>query len=530
MEAAATLYVSNCAACHGPEGHGDGPAADQLYPKPRALRDSPLRFASTGSGEEQVLRALERTIREGVRRSSMPGFGGVLTEAQMRGLAIYVKTLGTAASAEWRRPSQAEKRSTMPSYTPGYTLTGAELFRSLNCVGCHGEKGMGDGPQMAELVDSLDRPIHPANLASGQFKSGGRPEDLYRSIVNGVPGTPMPAFGMQLLEERPDGSLSDDKVWALVLYVQSLDRNPQRAGSNSGAEIVVQERADAAMMLEPSHPGWLNIAHTRLALRPTWERPEATRAVEVAVVRAGDEIAVRLWWDDATINVGADSGEFPDAAAVMFAMTDTVPAIPMGVQVPGYTGASPVNIWQWKASRQFDAAAGFAHDSDEPRIVPPGEYHAFTLVPPRPVEDAPVSALGMEFDQDYRAVGMFNRGAEAAGNPKADPELVGRAVLEANAEGFGTLLYQPSEKQQANSTAVFSNGHWFVTMFRTMSTDDVSDINLTRPRRIPVAFAIWDGTKSDRAGQKLITGWHWLVIEPDSTAGIKGSTAAAPRP
>jgi len=34
---------------------------------------------------------------------------------------------------------------------------------------------------------------------------------------------------------------------------------------------------------------------------------------------------------------------------------------------------------------------------------------------------------------------------------------------------------------------------------------------------VPVAFALWNGAKGDRAGVKQISGWHWLVL--DETGG-----------
>lgn len=37
--AAATLFADRCAACHGPAGLGDGPAAAALQPRPRSLAD-----------------------------------------------------------------------------------------------------------------------------------------------------------------------------------------------------------------------------------------------------------------------------------------------------------------------------------------------------------------------------------------------------------------------------------------------------------------------------------------------------------
>ena len=197
-ETARALYVRYCAACHGPEGHGDGPAGQHLYPKPRAFSDSPMRFAATGAGEDRVLDAIARTIREGMPRSSLPGFGGVLTESEVLGIARYVHDLGSDVPAPAARGATFVGRA--PEFTAGLVTYGASLFRSMGCITCHGEKGEGDGAAMEGLVDSLGRPIHPATLASGQYKAGATPDDLFRVIVNGVPGTPMPSYADTLFE------------------------------------------------------------------------------------------------------------------------------------------------------------------------------------------------------------------------------------------------------------------------------------------------------------------------------------------
>ena len=98
------LFVRHCAACHGLDGRGSGPAAAQLYPKPRDFVNSPFRFASTGRPRDEVVATLERTISQGVPRSAMPGFGNVLSELHIAGLARHVLTLreqqGEPASAE----------------------------------------------------------------------------------------------------------------------------------------------------------------------------------------------------------------------------------------------------------------------------------------------------------------------------------------------------------------------------------------------------------------------------------------------
>jgi cytochrome c oxidase cbb3-type subunit 2 len=63
------------------------------------------------------------------------------------------------------------------------------------------------------LKDDFGFPIRPANLAAGQFKSGARVEDIYRTISTGLAGTPMPTFR---------DAFPDQDRWALAYYVLSL--------------------------------------------------------------------------------------------------------------------------------------------------------------------------------------------------------------------------------------------------------------------------------------------------------------------
>jgi hypothetical protein len=103
-----------------------------------------------------------------------------------------------------------------------------------------------------------------------------------------------------------------------------------------------------------------------------------------------------------------------------------------------------------------------------------------------------------------------------AGNHHESLELIGRAVLEANAEGFGTLKLQPPDQQNAAGTAAWSSGVWRVVLVRSIVSPDAEDVDLSDPRRIPMALAVWDGSKGDRDGIKLVSGWHWLsVVEPE---------------
>lgn len=77
--------------------------------------------------------------------------------------------------------------------------TGAKLFTSMNCDGCHGDAGSGwVGP----------------SLADGRWRYGGHDEEIFDSIFYGRPKG-MPAYG---------GVIGSEGVWMLVNYLQSLPK------------------------------------------------------------------------------------------------------------------------------------------------------------------------------------------------------------------------------------------------------------------------------------------------------------------
>lgn len=81
------LFESNCVACHGPMGHGDGPAAATMTPHPRNL-------SSPGGWTNGFdLPNIFKTLREGVKGTSMASFD-YLSKKDRMGLAHYVQSLG----------------------------------------------------------------------------------------------------------------------------------------------------------------------------------------------------------------------------------------------------------------------------------------------------------------------------------------------------------------------------------------------------------------------------------------------------
>jgi mono/diheme cytochrome c family protein len=137
---------------------------------------------------------------------------------------------------------------------------GQELFvgKIANCSKCHGEKGRGDGqttdyddwtkdwttrvglkPEDREsLVPLLARgalpPINakPRNLEDGLFHGGSTSEDLYRRIMMGIEGTPMPAATFV------EGQFEQDDVWHLINFIRSLQKvEPQEPAVAAQASL-----------------------------------------------------------------------------------------------------------------------------------------------------------------------------------------------------------------------------------------------------------------------------------------------------
>jgi mono/diheme cytochrome c family protein len=81
-----TVFLMNCAICHGERGDGAGPRQEGLTARPRDFTNPAWRAAIT---PERVV----FTIREGLRLTSMPSWP-TLTDDEVRDVAAYVLSLG----------------------------------------------------------------------------------------------------------------------------------------------------------------------------------------------------------------------------------------------------------------------------------------------------------------------------------------------------------------------------------------------------------------------------------------------------
>ncbi len=473
LELGRRAYMKQCVACHGKEGRGNGSAAYLLDPKPRDFVAARYRLVSTWE-RVPTDEDLFRTISRGMPGSSMPSWAHLPAETRW-GLVHYVKSLAAepwAVEATTPSPGEGEAGTGVievppePAYTEEAREQAAYMFKEA-CASCHGEKGLGDG--MEEQVNQEGYPTRPRDLTRGLYKGSSDPESLFRTIVVGFPGTPMP---------MNDWAYGDD-AWHLVRYVRSLVGEKEVAPA-AAAELSAKriDRVPEA----PTDQGWKSIDGARVQLMPLWWRNERIEEVAIQAAHDGKRLAVRLGWRDSTRNddVLRQHG-FTDGAAIQFSDADDPPLFAMG------TDEITVNIWHWKAVWERDRESGRRRLADAfPGMVQP----VGTVAP----------------------AGDVYTTARSVGNPVAS-EKRASSVEDVNVKGFGSLTTQPLKQQNVEGDGRWVDGRWDVVFVRDLASNEVGDVELVPGKRVSIAIAVWDGAAEDRNGQKSISIWQPLTLE-----------------
>jgi len=205
------LYKRYCITCHGVHGDGAGENAPHLDPKPRDFTRATFKCRSTASGSLPTDSDLFETISRGVFNSAMPPWRP-LTRRQRVDLVAYIKTFSSRFQEE--KTAVTLEVPSEPQSSPESVKRGSELFENMNCWSCHGKEGRGNGPSAHTLTDSKGYPIVPFDLTSGmQLKCGDSSQAVFRDLMTGLDGTPMPSFS---------DALTTDQAWDLVHFIESL--------------------------------------------------------------------------------------------------------------------------------------------------------------------------------------------------------------------------------------------------------------------------------------------------------------------
>lgn len=185
------LYLTYCFLCHGPNGQGNGFAANVQPTKPRNLANDAYMSTRT---DQQLYDAISGGGQAFHGSMTMPYWRESLTEAQIWDLVAYIRTLHRK-----------------PPFT-GDASHGATLFDNY-CWTCHGKSGKGDGP-----IAKVYQP-RPRDLTDHAYVASRTDYDLYHAISQGGAAmgrsAAMPAWGHVLTPQD---------MWDLVAYIRQLSK------------------------------------------------------------------------------------------------------------------------------------------------------------------------------------------------------------------------------------------------------------------------------------------------------------------
>jgi mono/diheme cytochrome c family protein len=499
------LYAQHCAACHGAKGDGQGLAAKFLFPKPRDFRAGRFRLIST-SNNVPTPADLDQVLVRGMPGSAMISWAHLGPE-ERKLLVEQVIKLRRDGAAEVERAlakeadetlSDAELKAAVDRITkPGEVVAppaaspptseaiarGAALYKAKACVSCHGEKGKGDGQQ--KMVDAEGLATRPRDLTLGIFKGSPAFADVYRRLWLGMPGSPMPT----------SQQLAPEEVADLVHFVLSLSNEAHREAVVL-KRVEIQAKRASALPSALSDEAWQKTAPLRLTLTPLWWRDDADPDLRVQVVHDGQSLALRLSWNDLEPDHHALRSEsFEDAVAVEFYRGPAEPFVGMGAR------DTAVDVWMWDA----DSSRGASDVEDaNPRIV----------VDSYPLTETTVA--NAEFDRPgtkTSAQAKVTLPAAAVGNQIVPSGAAGVAMtLEGG--GPGSLTFRLPRSQLVRSQAEWRDGRWTVMFTRALQVPaGEAGLSFATGERVSAAFAVWNGSKRDRNGQKLISIWQDLVLE-----------------
>ncbi len=345
------IYEKRCSQCHGIEGDGEGPAADYLYPRPRDFTLALFKFKTTDADSEFPSDAdLHRTIAQGLPGTAMPGWSGLLSDAEIDALILKIKQFG-----EWDEDeidyTPIEMPDPKPPVTPELLARGREQFVKA-CVQCHGDRGRGNITSGKRLKDDLENRIWPRNLTRPETWRWTRTaEDVFQRLSTGIPGTPMPEHATTMaIEDR----------WAIANYVMTL--RDSAVPLTTGDTVIRAARVAGALPADPADAAWDAAPAITFALAPNIiKEPRLFHALnDTVTVRAlynDDDIALRVDVDDRTYSVPGDPLERAYALEDVEPTRDAV-AVQLPVTLTGTSekpwfrhgdARNPVSMWYWAA-------------------------------------------------------------------------------------------------------------------------------------------------------------------------------------
>jgi mono/diheme cytochrome c family protein len=181
------LFEKNCVSCHGPAGHGDGPSAGTMNPRPRNFT------SPDGWTNGFDLPAIYRTVSTGVQNTSMSPFD-YLSKQNRMALAHYVQSFGafahgtgSAGAMEALSKVLASPGGKTPNKIP-VSMAMAKLEQEFTAAPPLEVSRDDQGPGAEVVRKAVTDPARAAQTLANTPSWRKGPKELAASILPDVPG------------------------------------------------------------------------------------------------------------------------------------------------------------------------------------------------------------------------------------------------------------------------------------------------------------------------------------------------------
>jgi len=459
------VYMEKCVYCHAEDGSGKGVSAFYSSPRPRNFIKGQYKFRTTPFGKIPTDADLYKMMVRGMPGTTMPSWNH-FPEVDLKSLVLYLKTL-SKKFAKFKKKGKTHIliKADPPPPNDEQSLERGKKFFTMTCSGCHGLQGRSDGESTKRNVDIESDAIRPRNLTRPwTFRRGNGPQQLFLTIRTGLSTTAMPRHSKRIYK--------DSEIWDIVHYVTTLSKIKKHPVDRNMKAV----KTEGALPLNPEDSAWDSapafyvplggqIIQGEKAYYPTID------SVWVQAMHNGDEIAVKLRWDD------------PTTDPILRTMTDVQESPPPPLPP------------------EFQMEPG--EESEKPTDDPKPQKYADAIALQFPVSESNEGSLPYFLNGDEsHPVNLWQW--------KSYPNK----VSEQTAKGMANITEHPDSSQQVQSKVIFRYGQYHLVMKRKLSTSDKkNDTQLEGGKPVPIAINAWDGNMKETGTRKSISSWFQLTLE-----------------
>ena len=309
----------------------------------------------------------------------------------------------------------------------------------------------GKGNASKRLKDDNGDRTWPRNLTKPwTFRASNDPRDIFRRASIGIPGTQMPSFA----DPESSKKLSIEERWHVANYVQSLAKTEEVVRAEN--TVIKAEKTNDEVPDSPDDPRWQTLQASTFFLIPQIIAEERffTPSNDTITVRAlyGDtEIAIMLEWDDRTRSTPGDE----------------------------------------QAEKISDKDIG----EDSVAIQFPTELNEGT--------EKPYFAMG----DTTHPVNLWQW--------QSGTTETSQGITLLNSKGYAEIETRDAAAIDMTAKGAYDQGTWRVVIKRSLTTKEMDkDLQFETGRFIPIAFAAWDGSNSEKETKHTLTTWYWLLLIP----------------